>query len=106
MDTNTVKSIENMAVIVCGHIASNRSSIGLAYKVEPDCSEDSGWQFFCGLNVEESPAEAKVWSVGEILAYEPSLLPFIHLPPNTRLRRTSNDSDWSVSPYHQKEGNS
>ena len=83
----------NAAAIVCGEIAQDNAPILYAYKSLPEDEADSGWQFLCGKD-EENWELAKVWSLNEVLEYEPSLMNFIELPTGTILERDSVNSPW------------
>jgi hypothetical protein len=66
----------------------------LAVRSEPLEEVDSGWQCLCNSVLDESLSGAKVWLVEEVLEIEPSLAPFIHLPPGTNLIRESPQDRW------------
>jgi hypothetical protein len=85
------------AAIVCSHIAVDNSPILLAVKDEPVSEEDSGWQFLCDSGENENEDEAQVWSINEILEYEPSLCALLNHPAGTKLFRKNIKSAWIVS---------
>src|SRR5689334_13560863 len=82
------------AAIVCGHIATQSAWIHIAQRDEPQAAGDSGWQFVCGWEAPENEDDAQVWSVAEVLAYDPTLKEWINSPPGTRLTRKSSSSSW------------
>jgi hypothetical protein len=84
------------AAIVCREIAVEHSPILYAARSEPEEPADSGWQFLCGAGDEEVEA-AHVWSLKEVLAYEPSLGPFLGYPVGTVLTRSSPNAKWTVA---------
>ncbi len=84
------------AAIVCEHIATQRCPILSAFRTPPDFPEDSGWQFFCGKDVDESPEGAKVWALGNVLTLEPSLEEYVDLEPNIQVWRPSLKEEWII----------
>jgi hypothetical protein len=88
--------IENCAAIVCEHIADGHSAILSAYRTNALVSEDSGWQFFCGMQDSEDPERAKTWLLKEVLELEPTLATFVTEPPEVHIWRQNGDSPWQV----------
>jgi hypothetical protein len=86
-------ALAKCAAIVCEHIANSGSPVLSAFRTESDEPADSGWQFFCGTG-DENPDNAKLWSVEEVLEFEPSLTPFIDEPPNVQIWRENVESAW------------
>src|SRR5687768_8412672 len=83
------------AAIVCGHIAdSDDPTIRHAQRDVPEEPADSGWQFLCGAESEDW-AEARVWSVDEVLQIAPDLAQFIDCPPGTVLTRSGPEDAWN-----------
>jgi hypothetical protein len=82
------------AAIVCSHVAREARPILYAERGEPLQEVDSGWQFLCNGNVEETPDDAEVWGIDEILEREPTLIPYINMPPGTRLMRGNAGAEW------------
>jgi hypothetical protein len=96
LQPNDPKDAKNSrAAILCGHVATGRFPILYAARDTPLEEVDSGWQFVCNKH-EEDLSEAKVCSVLEVLEIEPSLAPFIHLPPGTKIIRDSAELPWKV----------
>jgi hypothetical protein len=91
---NIKNNIGNYAAILCIHVANRESPILRAVRDEPVDPDDSGWQFHCNSRDVEKESEAKIWSVNEVIELEPTLSPFINLPPGTKLTRSSKDSKW------------
>ena len=81
------------AAIVCGHIADSEAPIICAQRDMPEEAADSGWQFLCGAESEDW-AEARVWSVDEVLQIAPDLAEFIDCPPGTVLTRSGPAGAW------------
>lgn len=84
------------SAIICGHVAINRCPILYAERSEPIDEIDSGWQFLCNASENEDVGQAQVWSINEVLCYEPSLKRFMNYPPGTRLERKNIESDWKI----------
>ncbi len=93
------------AVIVCDHVI-NGEPVLLAERSAPAAAEDTGWQFLCGGDLEESIKDAQVWSMEEALKLEPSLREHIGAPYGTRLTRSSQFSPWvrSHQPHRYDPG--
>ena len=84
------------AAIVSYDVALGRLSICYARRDDPVDESDSGWQFTSGRpDATEGPAQ--VWSVTEVVAREPSLAPFVHLPAGTTLERGRAGERWQVT---------
>jgi hypothetical protein len=84
------------SAIVCGHIALSRYPILFAERSESEHAIDSGWQFLCNAGFEEDVETAQVWSLNDVLAFEPSLKPFMGLPPGTQIMRQGRSSSWQA----------
>jgi len=83
------------AAIVCPFVAAKKRLIVYACKDEPTEPADSGWQF---LSKEEvRPEDLKVWSLNEVLEYEPSLRLFMDVPYGTEIRRESGSGQWIIT---------
>jgi hypothetical protein len=85
-----------LAAIVCGDIALDGRAIAYAERAEPIDDTDSGWQFSCGLRGQENEERAQIWSVAEVIAYEPSLASFINHPIGTSLKRHGERDSWQT----------
>ncbi len=85
------------AAIVCGDIANEGEKILFAQRDEPEEPADSGWQFLCGAIDDEDWSKARVWALGEVLKYEPTLAPFLMLDPGTCISRKSVSDPWTLS---------
>ncbi len=83
------------SVIVCSHIAAGYPIL-FAERSESDDPVDTGWQFVCDSGLDEDIETAQVWALNEVLAMEPSLIPFIEHPSGTQLRRQNRSSSWEV----------
>lgn len=82
------------AAIVCGHIADSENPIiCYAQRDVPEEPADSGWQFLCGAENEDL-AEARVWSLDEVLQISPDLAEFMDCPPGTVLTRSGPEDAW------------
>lgn len=91
-----MKGIERSAAIVCEHIASRKHPILYGSRDEPLEAEDSGWQFVCNSGLDEDDGRAQVWSVGTVVAAEPSLADLVDKPAGTTLTRVDANSPWIV----------
>ncbi len=81
--------------IVCKEVASEGKPILRATRDE----QDGGWQFLCGVvshGVKEDTTGTEVWGLGEVVAHEPSLSHYLHLPAGTNLHRDSASTEWVV----------
>jgi len=85
---------DKSAVIVCSHIAKEHMPVCIAIKDMPISAEDSGWQFLCGQDIEED--EPVIWALCEILDYDPSLAPIIHLNAPVILQKSPDLQHWIV----------
>ena len=81
------------AVIVCPHVASKNLPIVYGCRDEPTEPADSGWQFLSEKEVDL--ADLKVWSVEEVLEYEPTLRSFIDSEYGTELWHDSVNATWN-----------
>lgn len=88
------KTADKRAVIVCSHVAKDRLPILYAGRSEPLELADSGWQCLCYAGFEEQIETAKVWSIDELLTFEPSLAAFIDSPIGTKMIRKNTESQW------------
>lgn len=82
------------AAIVCPYVTKKELPIMYAYKGEPIDPADSGWQFLSEKEVDAN--DLKIWSINEVLEYEPSLREYIELPVGTELIRNSVNTNWKV----------
>lgn len=89
--------MNRLAVVVCEHVASRRFPAAVAVRDDPIDEADSGWQVLCDSGLPELEDNAKLWAVENLLALEPSLRDFLHLPSGTRLERTRNSGTWNVA---------
>lgn len=90
------KSLPKMAAVVCREVAIDRFPILCAERSRPEDEADSGWQFLCGKDTEDSES-AQIWAIGEVLSLDQSLLEYIELPVGTVLTRSSQSEGWRVS---------
>ena len=84
--------IKHSGVILCKHVVEG-APIQRAIKTEPVCAEDSGWQFLCGSDVEDD-SEAQIWKLGEVIDFEPSLLPHILSEEDCYLVKDNKSKEW------------
>lgn len=82
------------AAIVCRHVHSDGSPILYASRAAPVEPADSGWQFLCGAD-EHAATDARVWSMREVVRFEPSLRRFMDAPVGTVLGRADASGEWS-----------
>ena len=85
------------SAIICSHVANEKLPILFAERSEPDDAIDTGWQFVCDSGAKESLETALIWALDEVLAFEPSLRNFMHLPPGTELKRKDAKSNWTIT---------
>jgi hypothetical protein len=85
----------HLGVIVCGHIAEERAPVLRGERSVPEEDADSGWQFLCGAR-DEDWKRARVWSLGEILEFEPSLASYVDMPPTFVVSRPAPGASWKV----------
>ncbi len=85
----------NSAAIVCKEIAADKAPILRATRTHPADIADSGWQFLCG-RFDDDPANAQVWSLGEVVDYDPTILPFLELPFGSVIERDSREGEWVI----------
>src|SRR5258705_4228287 len=97
MDEHTQSNLTR-AVIICSHAASREFPILFAERSAPEEPTDTGWQFVCNSGADETEQTAKAWALGEVLAVEPTLARFVHLPPWTQLLRKDLRCPWEVVP--------
>ena len=88
---------DRRGAIICKHAAVERRPILYARRDEPVDPADSGWQFQCGLGVEEDPASFKLLSIEEIVRLEPTLKDHLDAPCGTVMYRRASGQAWSVS---------
>lgn len=87
-------TMAHCAAVVCGHVAAGGVPIRRALRMRSVSDTDSGWQFFCG-GADEDPFAAKMRSIEEVLALEPSLAAWLAQPEGTILARAQPSSDWT-----------
>ena len=80
------------AAFVCTHVAAGRPVL-VVIRDEPVEQADTGWQFLCGDDDEDE--EPRIWSLAEVLASDPSLIPLASLPVGTALRRSALGLPWT-----------
>lgn len=88
------RSTTSRAVIVCGHVARG-AAILHAVRDEPLEERDSGWQFLCGAENEDS-RDGKVWTVVQVLRKVPEFLPHIEAPYGTTVSRDHAHAPWRI----------
>lgn len=85
------------AAILCEHVAKGKCPILKAKKDKPLRSEDSGWQFLCNSGNDEDISKAQIWSIREVLEFDPTLAGYLNQPYGTELTRENEHSRWKVS---------
>lgn len=86
---------ESGTCIICSHVALLRKPILLAVCDVAVRREDSGWQFLCGSeHSEDDVASAQIWSIADVLSYDPTLAGHLNEEPGTRLSRNSKFEHW------------
>lgn len=95
IEPNSMRKIEgSLAVIVCQHIDQDGVQICRGSRSEKIASEDSGWQFSCGKYKAEDESKASVWSINEILDFDPSLKNWIDSDIGTTIMRHPGETNW------------
>ena len=84
----------DLAAIVTSDIAAG-AAITYAERSAPQDDTDSGWQFL-GSESDYDWKTAQVWSLGEVIEFEPSLRAYINSPYGTKLTRSSVLSQWQI----------
>jgi hypothetical protein len=84
----------SLAVIVCQHIGQDGVQICRGSRSEQIVPEDSGWQFSCEKYNVEDESKASVWSVNELLDFDPSLKSWINSDIGTTIIRNSGETNW------------
>jgi hypothetical protein len=87
---------DRRAAILCSHVARQSFPILRAVCDEPEMDEDSGWQFLCGQSHVDTPDDAEVWLVFEVLNHDPSLKEIINYSPGTVLTRPNVGASWKI----------
>lgn len=109
-DMSAVQKDFSGAAIICVHAASVKHPIMLAERSVPEEPADTGWQFLCSKETHENAEDARIWSLQEIVEFEPSLKGLLNRPPGTTLHRVSPDSPWRIrtqrAQQDQRRGNS
>ena len=75
------------AVIVCRHAAENPKRLVRGERSEPLEPADSGWAFYCQGGDHTDETGAQVWSVSELLGFEPSLADLLNLPTGSKVQK-------------------
>ena len=68
---------------------------------EPNNDLDSGWQFFAGTEDQEyidNPENSAIYDVNTIANYDPSIIPYLHLPVGTQLERIRGTDKFQILP--------
>lgn len=95
--TNLTEPIDDSgAAIICEHIALEGLPILYAKRDDPCEPTDSGWQFVCYSGKDEDENGAQVWSINEVLEYEPTLAGLLEEPPGTILFREAVNEPWQI----------
>lgn len=84
--------------IVCNHVAMRIHPILHCFHTNSVDSADSGWQFFCGVEPEESISDVQIWSLSEVIRLEPTLSRFMELPEGMSVWRSKKELPWEVAP--------
>jgi hypothetical protein len=82
------------AVIVCSHVAVQKLPILYARRDGPIHDVDSGWQVLCNSGELEDEAQAQVWSIDDVVEYEPTLKPWMSNPAPILIIRKSTKDPW------------
>jgi hypothetical protein len=82
--------------IICEHIAIEKMPILKAKKDKAIDPEDSGWQFLCNSGKDEDTSRAKIWSIREVIEYDPTLAGCLAQPDGTELTRANIYTNWEI----------
>jgi len=75
--------------------------VAFMYREEPDESIDSGWRFMAGYESQaymDDPSNSGIYDVNTIANYDPAIIPYLSMPPGTRLDRVSDSREFTASP--------
>lgn len=89
--------MDRRAVVISEHVANKTLPAAVAVRDDPVDEADSGWQVLCDSGQPEFDYLAKLWSLENLLALEPSLRECVHLPAGTRLERDRDSGAWRVA---------
>jgi hypothetical protein len=85
-------------VIVCQHISIGSSEvIRRMVRDVPIEDNDSGWQALCDSGKNEDMNKAQVWSIDEILAFDPSVQPILDSPYGCSFSRRDRKDAWEIT---------
>ena len=84
-----MKLQKNLGVIVCEHISARQSEISIARRTTPIVPEDSGWHFMCDQQNDDNPEKAAIWTVAEIVDYDPVVAAELDAKVGTELIKDS-----------------
>lgn len=84
------------AAIVSRMVASRQRPILYGHRDESLEDDDSGWQFTAGGHDDMDEGGIAIWSIDEVIELEPSILPFLNLPPGTQIARRTETQAWRV----------
>ena len=94
MNSESDEISDNMAAILCEHVAAKTHPALYAARTEPEDVADSGWQFMCNVHTDENPEEAKVWAINEVVQLDPSIKGWLNHPVGTQVVRADENSPW------------
>lgn len=82
------------SAVVCGHVADERAPIRYASREEVGDGELE-WRFECGAGAHGAD-EARLWTLDEVVRYDPTTVDIVLRPRGTALARASASESWRV----------
>lgn len=83
-------------IIICQHIASGMTPILVLSRSESVDPQDTGWQALCGAGHDDTSG-AEIWTIDQLLAFEPSLTGLLDGEIGTEIKRESTGHAWKIS---------
>ncbi len=84
------RKIEEGICMATGHIMKDGMKVGFMYREEPEEDIDSGWRFLSGTEDDaymEDDDNSGIYDVESVLAADPAVRKYLHLPYGTELER-------------------
>jgi hypothetical protein len=87
-------------------ITVDGNKVNYMYREAPDFPEDSGWRFFSGKESAEQiddPDYFQIYDVNTIANYDPDIIPFLDVPPNSAFERSDFLKKFKPVPFSPPE---
>lgn len=95
------EDLKQSAAILCEHVSYPEHPILRATRDVPLESEDSGWQFLCGI-ADHADSHGLVVALKEVAAMDSSLLKILNADPEVSFERSTADTPWRRVPYESE----